>query len=249
MNTKLQKLIFSVAVMSIFSAYLIGRVHAEKKPQADGELRRTETVVKAGLTNCAGPKDNVITIDEATLRGSQRTADKFARHRADGWDGRSKFVTGQDEHGRYEQIIDIACDTDANCTSQKSLQINGKEIPEPPIFDGSNPTPIPTRLPFSLDKMISTRFRRNVLDLTNVTDFPRAAPYFEPRIYRQIGTPNHVVECRANILLMICKLDTPLVRDDYGSLTVWIILFPDMSSGPGCPGFGCPHALTREDQE
>ena len=79
MNTKLQKLIFSVAVMSIFSAYLIGRVHAEKKPQADGELRRTETVVQAGLTNCAGPKDNVITIDEATLRGHHETEDSYSR--------------------------------------------------------------------------------------------------------------------------------------------------------------------------
>jgi hypothetical protein len=135
-----------------------------------------EKVVPAGLTNCAGPKDDVSTIDEATRSGSQRTADKSARHRADGWNGRFKFVTGKDEHGRYEQIIDIVCDTDSNCTAQKSLQINGKEIPEPPIFDGSNSTPISPRLPFSLDKIITTRFRRNVLDLANVTDFPRAHP-------------------------------------------------------------------------
>jgi hypothetical protein len=46
MNTKLKKLIFLAAVMSIFSPYLIGRVHAEKEPQSDCELRRTETVVQ-----------------------------------------------------------------------------------------------------------------------------------------------------------------------------------------------------------
>jgi hypothetical protein len=249
MNIKLKKLIFLAAVMSIFSPYLIGRVRAEKEPQPDCELRRTETVVQAGLTNYAAPKADGSTIDEAPLRGNKRTADKSAHHCAGGWNGRFKFVTGQDERGRYEEVIDITCDTDSNCTAQKSLQLKGKEILEPPIFDGSNPTPIPTRLPFNLDKMVSTRFRRSVLDLANVTDFPRAAPYFEPGIYRQIGTPNHVVECRANILLMICKLDAPLVRDDYGILTAWIILFPDMSSGPGCPGFGCPHALTKFDHE
>jgi hypothetical protein len=41
MNTKLKKLIFLAAVISIFSPYLIGRVHAEKEPQSDCELRRT----------------------------------------------------------------------------------------------------------------------------------------------------------------------------------------------------------------
>jgi hypothetical protein len=124
-------------------------------------------------------------------------------------------MTGQDEHGSYEQVIDIACDTDTNCPAQKSQQINGKEIPESLIFDGSNPTPIPNRLPFALDTTTTMRFRRSILDLANATDFPHAAPYFEPEIYRQIGTPNHVVECRANILLMICELGSPLIRNSH----------------------------------
>jgi hypothetical protein len=231
MNKKLKKLTFLAAVLSICSTYLIGRAQAEEALQARCELPRKGTVIPAELTKCTDRKDY----------------DNPARYRGDDWNGRFKFVVGQDEHGRYERAIAIACETDSNCTAQQSLHINGKEVPESPIFDGSNPTPIPSRLPFNLDEMISTRFRRNVLDFANATDFPHAAAYFEPGTYRQIGTPNHVVECRANILLIICKLDAALVRDDYGRLTAWIILFPDLSSGPGCPGVGCPHALTKED--
>jgi hypothetical protein len=205
-------------------------------------------MVQAGVAKGTSPTEDVSVTSEATLRGSQRTSDNSAHHGADGWHARFKLMTGQDEHGRYEQIIDIACDTDTNCTAKKSQQINGKEIHESPIFDGNNATPIPNRLPFELDRTTTTRVRRSILDLANATDFPHAAPYFEPEIYRRIGTPDHVVECRASILFIICELDSPLVPDDYGHFTAWIILFPDLSSGPGCPGYGCPHALTREDQ-
>jgi hypothetical protein len=247
MNQKLNKTLL-LASVSIGLPYLSGYAHAEKKPQTDCELRRIGEVAQIGLENGANPKGDISSVNKESLRGNQVTTDKPTNLRADGWSGRFKFFPGQDEHGHYEQVIDVACDTDSNCTAEESLQIEGKVVPEPPMFDGSNPTPSPRRLPLDSNKMTTTIFRRSVLDLASVIDFPHAAPYFEPEIYRRIGTPNHVVECRENRLLMICKLDEPLVRDDYGSLTSWIILFPDLSSGPGCPGYGCPHALKREEQ-
>lgn len=248
MNTKLNKAIVLTLIL-LGLPYLADYAHAEKKSEADCELHNIGEAAPVRLENRVNPKENISIKNEASQRCSPAIADTSTNLRADGWNGRFKFFPGQDEHGHYEQVVDVACDSDSNCTSQKSLQIEGKEIPEPPIFDGSKPTPIPNRLPFDIDKMTTIRFRRSVLDLASVSNFPHAAPYFEPEIYRQIGSPNHVVECRANIRVTICKLDEPLVRDDYGSLTAWIMLFPDMSSGPGCPGYGCPHALMREDQK
>jgi hypothetical protein len=246
MHTKLNKSILLASIL-LGLPYLVDYAHARQKPENDCEVRHIGEATPAGPSNGVSPKEDISTKIEASLPKNQVTIDTSTTLRAGSWRGRFKFFPGQDQPGHYEQVIDVACDTNSNCTAQKSFLIEGKEVAEPPIFDGSNPTPIPKRLPFNIDKMITMVFRRSVLDLASASDFPHAAPYFEPEIYRRIGTPNHVVECRASILVMICKLDKPLVRDDYGSLTAWVILFPDMSSGPGCPGYGCPHALTRED--
>jgi len=248
MHTKLNKTVFLTSIL-LGLPFLTDSAHARQKPETDCEVRHIGEATPIRPSNGVTPKEDICTKIEESLRQNQVTADTSTNHRAGGWNGRFKFSPGQDEHGRYEQVIDVACDTNSNCTAQKSLLIEGKEVAEPPIFDGGNPTPIPKRLPFNIDEMITMAFRRSVLDLANVSYFPHAARYFEPEVYRQIGTPDHVVECRANILVMICKLDEPLVRDDYGSLTAWITLFPDMSSGPGCPGYGCPHALMREDRK
>jgi hypothetical protein len=218
MHTKLHKTILLAATL-LGLPFLADSVHARLKPETDCEVRHIGEVTPIRPSNGVSPEGHISTKIEEGLRQNQVTADTFTNQRAGGWNGRFKFSPGQVEHGHYEQVIDVACDTNSNCTAQKSLLIEGKEVAEPPIFDGGNPTPIPKRLPFNIDKMITTVFRRSVLDLANVSDFPHAAPYFEPKIYRQIGTPNHVVECRTNILVMICKLDEPLVRDDYGSLT------------------------------
>lgn len=247
MSTKFNKVIL---LTSISLGLLCLAAYARtKNPETDYELHHIGKATPAALGKQVSPQKNVNTKSEASLRLNQVTADRSTNPRADGCNGRFKFFPGQNEHGHCEQVVDVVCDTNSNCTAQKSILIDGKEFLEPPIFDGGDPTPIPKRLRFDIDKMTTTAFRRSILDLASVRDFPHAASYFEPEIYRQIGTPNHAEECRTNMLVSICKLDEPLVRDDYGSLTAWIILFPDMSSGPGCPGYGCPHALTREDQK
>ena len=145
MNTKFNKVILLATVISIGSPYLVGRAYAEKNPQTDCDLRGME-MVQAGLAKGTSPNEDVSVISETTLRGSQPSPDNPARHGVDGWHGRFKLMTGQDEHGRYQKIIEITCDINTNRTAQKSQQINGKEFDESPIFDRTNPTPIPNRL-------------------------------------------------------------------------------------------------------
>jgi hypothetical protein len=70
--------------------------------------------------------------------------------------------------------------------------------------------------------------------------------YVKPEIYRQIGTPNGVLECRASRLIKICELDALVVRDDDGNLNKLVLLMPDMSAGLGCPRYGCPFSLTKQ---
>lgn len=169
---------------------------------------------------------------------------------AERWNGHFSWLITIDNGIRHEKIIDISCINEIKCNARTSMHVNGKEIEEEPLFYGSSTVPIKTDGPFEIDKETSEIVRRVVQDLANVTDFSGAATYYNPNIYREIGTPDHVQECRVRVsdALIICRLNKRLVSDYFGNRTSWVLLLPNFSSaGNACPGYGCPVALTKNN--
>ena len=167
---------------------------------------------------------------------------------AESWNGHFKWLMAIDNGLHHEKIIDISCIDEIICTARTSTQVNGQEIEEEPVFSGSSRVPIKNDGPFEIDKETTQRVKRVVQDLAKVTNFPSAASYFNQSIYKEISTPDHIQECRMRVpdSLIICRLNKPLVSDNLGNRTSWVLLLPDFSSnGLACPGYGCPVALTK----
>lgn len=164
------------------------------------------------------------------------------------WTGHFKALSGSDNGIRHETIIDISCPDGVTCTARTSTYINGQEKEEEAVYSGNNVL-LKNDGPFEIDKLTTERVKRSVKDMAPIADLPHAPAYYNSAIYREIGSPDHVRECRARAedALVICRLHRPRVSDDVGRRTAWFLILPDYSSGAGCPGFGCPAALTRED--